>query len=416
MDANRIISAFDGAARRGPRETVTQARARLLYVGTYERVYPRNALTIAALRRAGYGVREIHAPVWERTRDKTAGLLRPLSLVRLSLRLVAAYASLGVRLIGALPRADAVVSGYIGQPDMLILGPLARLARRPLIFNPLVTLTDTLVEDRRLVAPDGIAARLIALVDRTALRLATMILVDTPENGAYLTRRFEVDPARIAHVDVGADERVFAPGAEVAATKPTGLRVLFYGKFTPLHGIETIIDAAKLLEAEQDITFEIIGDGQTASAMVERAGRLGLRSVSFTPWVSYERLPERIAAADVVLGIFGAGDKAARVVPNKVFQAMAMGAAIVTRDSPAIQRVLADGWSALLVPPGDPEALARAILRLRNSELRFTLGRDARAGFEAHGSLAALSAQLDDALAPLLAGQPATVRAVGSER
>jgi glycosyltransferase involved in cell wall biosynthesis len=124
------------------------------------------------------------------------------------------------------------------------------------------------------------------------------------------------------------------------------------------------------------------------------ASSLGLRNVDFIPWVPFERLPDRIAAADVFLGIFGDTAKAGRVIPNKVFQGMAMGAAIVTRDSPAIRRVLRDGDSALIVPPADPVALAAAIQRLRDPELRAKLGRGARSAFEATGSLDALARRL----------------------
>ncbi len=417
---------------------------RLLYAGTYERDCPRNELTIAALRRAGFDVRELHAAVWERDRDKSGRFLRPGSLIRLGLRLSVAYISTGVRLLRELPDSDAVVIGYIGQADMLVLAPLAKLAGRPVVFNPLVTLTDTLVEDRRLARRGGLAAMAIAVVDRLALRLADAILVDTPENGDYLVRRFGIPANRIHQVDVGADEDLFQDGPHPRplpqfwergergespghpersgaeskdlsysvqhgrdpslALRMTGtllhgtpvneLRVLFYGKFTPLHGIDTILQAAKLLEDQEEIRFEVIGSGQLSAEMNALAAKLDLRNVDFIPWVPFERLPERIAAADIFLGIFGGTTKAARVIPNKVFQGMAMGAAIVTRDSPAIQRVLSDDGSALLVPPADPTALAGAVLRMRDPVLRANLSRGSRLAFEKTGSLDALAERL----------------------
>lgn len=62
----------------------------LLYVGTYERDYPRNALIIAALRRAGFAVTELHQPLWHSSDDKLAAI-RPRAALRLALRLAAAY-------------------------------------------------------------------------------------------------------------------------------------------------------------------------------------------------------------------------------------------------------------------------------------------------------------------------------------
>jgi len=52
------------------------------------------------------------------------------------------------------------------------------------------------------------------------------------------------------------------------------------------------------------------------------------------------------------------------VIPNKAFQALACGTPLVTGDTAAARELLVDGESALLVPPGDPEALAAALERL----------------------------------------------------
>ena len=77
------------------------------------------------------------------------------------------------------------------------------------------------------------------------------------------------------------------------------------------------------------------------------------------PWIEYELLPAEIQRAGCSLGIFGTGGKARRVIPNKAFQAIACAAPLVTADTPAARELLVDEESALLVPPGDAEALAR---------------------------------------------------------
>ena len=75
-------------------------------------------------------------------------------------------------------------------------------------------------------------------------------------------------------------------------------------------------------------------------------------------------------AADVCLGVFGRSEKAARVVPNKVFDALACGRPVVTGDSSGAREWLRDGESALLTPAGDPVALAAALRRLRDARER----------------------------------------------
>jgi glycosyltransferase involved in cell wall biosynthesis len=290
---------------------------------------------------------------------------------------------------------------------------------KPVVFNPLITLTDTLIDDRRAFASRGVRAGLIRLVDRLALSLANVILVDTAENGTYLTEQFGISPARIHVLPVGADETLFGAGecldsnhlVGAAQVEKTGFSVLFYGNMIPLQGVDTIVRAARLLR-DADVRFEIIGTGQTLDEARALAADIGADNIDWVERVPYAELPRRIARADVVLGIFGDTAKAARVVPNKVYQAMAMGAAIVTRDSSAQRSMLTDGASALLVPPADPEALADAIRRLRDPELRARLGAAAYLNFVERAGLGVQAERLRDALGTVVFA--ATGRAVES--
>ncbi len=378
----------------------------MLALGTFQPDYPRNALTQAGLRALGCAVDVLNVPVWDRVRDRLAPVRGWRALAALGLRLLWGYLTLLVHLPGKLMRADLVLVGYPGHLDMLVFGPLVRLCRRWLVFDPLVTLTDTLVEDRRLVARRSLRAHALRLLDRTALRLARVVLADTEENALYMQALARSPRTRIIVVPVGADEGLFSPryAGNSPVTWPTcapgALRVLFYGTFIPLHGPETIVRAAALLGPES-ASFVLIGQGQLADETRALADRLGLRNVVFLPWVPYPELPAWIAEADVVLGIFGDTAKAARVVPNKVYQAMAMGAAIVTRDSPAVRRLLVHGQSVLLVPPADPAALADAITSLRVADVRLRLGCAAREVFLQVATREAIARRLAAALPPV---------------
>lgn len=369
---------------------------RVCYAGTYERDYPRNLLVIQALRDAGVRVEEAHAPVFERVRDK--GAMSPLSMVVLLLRVMLAYLRLVPEVALRLLRCDTLAVGYIGQLDMLVLAPVARLMRRRVMFNPLVSLTDTLIEDRGRFNAAGPVARVVRAIDRAALRQADVLLADTDENAAYLERLAGLGQDRVATVQVGADEELF-----FAAGRPTDsdevLDVLFVGKFIPLHGVETILRAAaRLQERAAPVRIEMVGAGQEYGDARRLAEKLDLRNVCWTDWIAYERLGERIRAADVALGIFDAGPKAGRVIPNKVHQSLACGTAVVTRQSPAVDGYLTDGESALLVPPADPEALADAIEALLDRDVRERVADGGRIAWEQWGARVSLATQMTDAL------------------
>jgi glycosyltransferase involved in cell wall biosynthesis len=297
---------------------------------------------ISCLRRAGVEVVERHVGVWEGGRRNWAA----------GIGVAARLAGAEARLLAARPagRFDAVVVGYPGHFDL----PAARRAARgrPVLFNPLVSLFETLVEDRRRFAPHSAAARLLRAIDRGALRAADLVVADTEANARHLAALAGLPPGRVATCFVGAEERIFSP-----ARRPSPhFEAVFVGKLIPLHGVETILAAARLAP---DLSFRMVGSGQLDALLADRPA-----NVDWVDWVAYERLPVELARAGCALGIFGTSPKAARVIPNKAYQALACGVPLVTADTPAARELLRDGESALLVPAGDETALAGAVRRL----------------------------------------------------
>ena len=120
-------------------------------------------------------------------------------------------------------------------------------------------------------------------------------------------------------------------------TRPVGhvedaFRVLFVGKFTPLHGLPFMVEAANRLKDVPDIVFHFVGSGQMSDEIHDTARRLNLENVRFTDWIPYEQLHRFLQGWGVCLGIFGTSDKAARVIPGKVFVALSAGKAVITAD------------------------------------------------------------------------------------
>src|SRR5439155_17753226 len=181
---------------------------------------------------------------------------------------------------------------------------------------------------------------------------------------------------------VGAEERVFSPGW--APADP--FEALFIGKLIPLHGVDTVLVAARLAP---ELRFKVVGSGQLEPLLHNRPP-----NVEHVPWVDYDALPGELHRAGCALGIFGSSEKAPRVIPNKVFQALACGPPVATADTPAARELLADRESALLVPPGDPEALAAALRRLAAEEdLGRRLSEGGRAAYLARASEQVLGAR-----------------------
>lgn len=361
---------------------------KVCYFGTYERDYPRNAIVVAALDRAGFEVVECHEPVWERRRDK-AGLHAGLAAVRTLLTLLAAHARLAVRYL-RVPAHDVVFVGYVGHFDVPLAFLLSRIRGVPLYFDPLVSLFDTFSGDRALVRAASIKGLLLRWLDRLACAAADVVLVDTRAHLEYFRRTLGVPEAKLRVLPVGADDRVFRPSS--GPPRPESpVEVLFVGKLSPLHGCETILRAAARLRGEA-FRFTIVGTGQEAERVRRLVGELALDEVRLVDWVAYEDLPGLYARADVCLGIFGLSEKASRVVPNKVYQALAAQRCVLTADTPALREEL-EPWAEVGVcPPGDPDALAEALRRLAGDRpLRERLASEGRRAFEQRFAIEPLS-------------------------
>jgi glycosyltransferase involved in cell wall biosynthesis len=131
-------------------------------------------------------------------------------------------------------------------------------------------------------------------------------------------------------------------------------------------GVDVLLDAIARLPRARGL---IVG-GHSAEPDLARtksvAERLGVADrVTFTGLVEPARVAQLLRQADVLVLPNPASAISTRYTsPLKLFEYMAAGRPIVASDLPSIREVLRDGVNAMLVPPGDPGALASAIDRL----------------------------------------------------
>ncbi|HEY3578965.1 MAG TPA: glycosyltransferase family 4 protein, partial [Pyrinomonadaceae bacterium] len=185
------------------------------------------------------------------------------------------------------------------------------------------------------------------------------------------------------------DVELFQPGVgRTQARLELGLRdsdvvAGFVGTFGPWHGVVQLAHAIKSLPEDVPVRFLFVGSG-SLHGEVERllAAEHERGKVIFTGAVAHERVPALLDACDILIAphvpladgsdFFGS--------PTKIFEYMAMGKAILASRLGQIGEVLTDEETALLVQPGNTDELARAIVRLLDSEgLRARLGANARA-------------------------------------
>ena len=297
-------------------------------------------------------------------------------------------------------KPEFIFIGYYGYPEVPSAWFLSRIFRKKLIFDPYVSNYDTFVLDRKLIKKGSIKSKFWHFVDKLCMNLPDLVLVDTKQNKKWYHEEFNVPLSKMKVLYVGADEDFFSP-RKVKRRKV--FNVLFYGTFIPLHGIEFIIKAAKKLEKE-DVSFKIIGRGQTYDEIMKLVNKLEVKNVKFVDWVDYKKLPNEIAKADVCLGgPFGVSDKAGRVITNKTFQALAVGCPVIIGGSPAANYEFKNKEEVLFCKRGDPDSLAEAILLLkRNKRLREKIAKKGHALFVEKFSTKSISEELKKCLIKLL--------------
>jgi glycosyltransferase involved in cell wall biosynthesis len=328
---------------------------KILYVAGREAAYSRTRIVLNALRQNGFEVVECLPP------DKA----------------FKHYPGLLFKTLLNAPRCDAVVVGFYGQ----LLAPLVRLLTwKPILFDMYITTYDTMVFDREKAAPGSLKARIYGLSDWLSYKVSKLSILDSHHVIAHFGRTIHTETSKFRRLFLAVDDSVIKPGP----TRPADGEFLvhFHGEYIPFHGVRHILKAAKLLEPH-GVKFQIVGKGITYDEDMQLARDLGLPHVNFLAPVPYAKLAELMARADVCLGIFGDNARAQLVLTNKVVEAIGVGKPLITSRNAPVQELLQHEESVLLVNPADPQALADAILRLKNDEaLRHKIAANGHAVFQ----------------------------------
>jgi glycosyltransferase involved in cell wall biosynthesis len=333
---------------------------RVIAWGGYDESKPRVRLLLDALRKRGVLAAEINIGVWRGVEDKSVAGKRRILKALLGLLLAYPFALLK---LARQPAGSTLLLPYPGIPDIFAAFLVAKVRRQTIILDAFVPLYDTIVGDRAMVGHDTLTARLIRTAERLALRCTDIVLVDTDQHGDFYAREYAIERERFVTVLVGA-EPLFGPrpeGADLPALPPDRPVALFYGQLIPLHGLSTILAASRLTTGER-FHWAIVGQGQEEPVLRAALAEPGRENVTWIPWVAYDALPALIARCAICLGVFGTSDKAERVIPNKVFQALACGKPVITRSGAAMDPLAARFPDAIVtVPAGNPAALAAAV-------------------------------------------------------
>jgi colanic acid biosynthesis glycosyl transferase WcaI len=163
--------------------------------------------------------------------------------------------------------------------------------------------------------------------------------------------------------------------------------VLHAGNIGLSQNLDVVIDAAATLKSNGDIVFLFIGDGNRRPALEAAARARGLDNVRFLPFQPRDQLRWTYASSDVCLVSLKPG-LAGYIVPSKLYPILAAGRPYLAAVEPLseVAAVTERHRCGVIVEPGDPAALASAIVRLANMpHERDAMGARARVAAELFG-------------------------------
>ena len=231
----------------------------------------------------------------------------------------------------------------------------------PLVFDPLISAWDKVVFERNKCSENSSRAQRLLAWERSLFAGADLVIADTKPHARFFIDKLAAHRDRTCVIPVGAEESLFKQQLQTAAPADHLPEILFYGSFIELQAPSVIVEAARQVTGAR---WTLLGNGPLRH-LCEQKSR-GCEHIFYEDWHPYQELPERIGRADLLLGVFGSSAKAARVIPNKVYQALACGRPLVTRESPAyppqLGRNMENGIA--FIPPADPGALAASVLSL----------------------------------------------------
>lgn len=225
----------------------------------------------------------------------------------------------------------------------------------------------------------GLVTRALEVLERVAYRKADRIVSVTDSFVPHIAARCQ-GAGKIAVVKNGVDLSLFRRGASGEDVKrKLGLGgsfvAAYVGTHGMAHGLDTVLDAASLLRDDRRIGFLLVGDGAERERLAGRAAVLKIDNLRIVGQLPKSEMPGIWAATDVSMILLRQSDTFKKVLPSKMFEAMAMECPIVLGVEGEARELLEAADAGIAITPESAEELAAAVTRLADDrELGARLG------------------------------------------
>jgi hypothetical protein len=195
-----------------------------------------------------------------------------------------------------------------------------------------------------------------------------------------------VPTEKVTTIRNGADLKRFTPGGDPdpgrrrLGAADGEVLALYLGAHGLSHGLETVVEAARLVASGSGVPVHmaLVGEGAKRSDLLAQVDRLGVTNLTMHRGVPRDEVPGLLAAADICLVPLRDVPLFSTFIPSKIFEYFAAGKAVIGALRGEAAAILVEG-GALVVEPGDPAALSVAIAELAaDANRRAVMGAEAR--------------------------------------
>lgn len=266
-------------------------------------------------------------------------------------------------------RSDVTIIVAPPLPLGIPIALIARLKSSKCIFHVQDLQPDAALELGMLRA--GSLTRILFAMERITYGLVDRVSTISLAMRAKIIAK-GIDPRRVWLFRNWANDDMITASAEDLSLRDewnyaNRFVVLYAGNMGVKQGLDSVLDAARLLQDVPEIVFVIVGAGGEKDMLLEKARRLNLKNVDFRPPVPKSDLARLLACADVSVIPQKAGVKDI-VLPSKLANLLLSRRTVVAAAAPESElgQLIHGANCGLLSEPGDPHTLAAAINHLRN--------------------------------------------------
>ena len=278
-------------------------------------------------------------------------------------------------LIFKIPFCDVVYVLAMNHPWIFGVYLVNLLWHKPIITDLYISIYDTGL-DRKWYESNSIIKRRYLRLKAKYHRFLDKLIIEKSTRVLHVTQ-FEMEYiAKLVGARLNKSKVVILPLSVytkklASPEKASIFRICWWGTWIPLHGIDVILHAMKILSSK-NVKLDLFGTpgqgGEVYKEMIDELNLINYVTVHTNEFFYNGRLEEYLTTkCDLALGNFGRSKKAQNVIVNKIIDAFSMQLPLLTMDTPVLKEFI-DTENELFVCQNNPMVIAKNIIKIMNDK------------------------------------------------